>query len=46
MPEISQITAVTGAGNTASRRLLERCGFRLTQALPDTDEVCYTLGVS
>jgi GNAT superfamily N-acetyltransferase len=46
VPEIGQITAVTGAGNTASRRLLERCGFRLTQALPDTDEVRYTLSVS
>ena len=45
VPEISQITAVTGTGNTASRRLLERCGFRLTQALPDTGEVRYSLSV-
>jgi hypothetical protein len=30
----------------ASRRLLERQGFRLTETLPGTDEVCYTLTVS
>jgi GNAT superfamily N-acetyltransferase len=43
VPGIRQLTAVTGAGNTASRRLLERRGFRLTRPLPATDEVCYTL---
>jgi RimJ/RimL family protein N-acetyltransferase len=44
-PEIRQITAVTGAQNTASRRLLERQGFRVTDQLPDTGEVRYTLSV-
>jgi len=37
------VTAVTGAENSASRRLLERLGFRLTGQLPGTDEVRYTL---
>lgn len=40
---IRQVTAVTGAHNTASRRLLERLGFRLSGRLPGTDEVRYTL---
>ena len=40
---IRQVTAVTGADNAASRRLLERRGFRLTGQLPGTDEVRYTL---
>jgi hypothetical protein len=31
---------------TASRRLLERQGFRLTSPLPGTDKVRYTLGLS
>lgn len=43
VPGIRQLTAVTGAKNTASRRLLERQGFQLTGPLPDTDEVRYTL---
>jgi len=43
IPRIRQVTAVTGAGNTASRRLLERQGFRLTGQLPGTGEVSYTL---
>jgi RimJ/RimL family protein N-acetyltransferase len=46
VPEIREITAVTGVQNTASRRLLERCGFRFTETLPDTDEVRYALSVS
>jgi RimJ/RimL family protein N-acetyltransferase len=41
-PGVKRITAVTGAQNTASRLLLERQGFRRTDALPDTDEVRYT----
>jgi RimJ/RimL family protein N-acetyltransferase len=46
VPEIHRITAVTGAGNTVSRRLLERQGFRLTGRLPGSDEVRYTLSLS
>jgi GNAT superfamily N-acetyltransferase len=46
VPAVRRITAVTGAQNTASRRLLERQGFRLTDQLPDTDQVRYTLSVS
>jgi RimJ/RimL family protein N-acetyltransferase len=46
VPEIRRITAVTGAQNTASRRLLERQGFRITGPLPDTDDVRYTLSLS
>ena len=45
VPGIRQVTAVTGAENTPSRRLLERQGFRLTGTLPDTDEVRYTLSL-
>lgn len=40
---IRQITAVTAAQNTASRRLLERQGFRIVGPLPGTDEVRYAL---
>ena len=43
VPGIRRVTAVTGAENTPSRRLLERQGFRLTDTLPDTDEVRYAL---
>jgi RimJ/RimL family protein N-acetyltransferase len=46
VPGIRQITAVTGAQNTASRRLLERQGFHVAGPLPDTDEVRYTLSLS
>jgi GNAT superfamily N-acetyltransferase len=46
IPRIRQVTAVTGASNTASRRLLERQGFHLTGQLPATDEVRYTLNLS
>jgi RimJ/RimL family protein N-acetyltransferase len=45
VPGIRRITAVTGADNTASRRLLERLGFRLDGSLPGTNEVCYGLNV-
>jgi GNAT superfamily N-acetyltransferase len=45
IPQIRQVTAVTGASNTASRRLLERQGFHLTGQLPATDEVRFTLNV-
>ena len=45
-PGIRRLTAVTGAQNTASRRLLERQGFRLTGTLPGSDEVRYTLSPS
>jgi RimJ/RimL family protein N-acetyltransferase len=43
--EIHRITAITGAENTASRRLLEGQGFRVTGSLPDTGEVRYTLSL-
>jgi RimJ/RimL family protein N-acetyltransferase len=46
VPGIRRLTAVTGAQNTASRRLLERQGFRATGLLPDTDQVHYTLSLS
>jgi RimJ/RimL family protein N-acetyltransferase len=46
VPGIRRITAVTGAQNTASRRLLERQGFRVTGPPPGTDEVRYTLNLS
>jgi RimJ/RimL family protein N-acetyltransferase len=46
VPGVRRLTAVTGAQNTASRRLLERQGFHLTGPLPGTDEVRYTLGLS
>jgi RimJ/RimL family protein N-acetyltransferase len=46
IPGIRRVTAVTGAQNTASRRLLERQGFRIAGTLPDTDEVRYTLSLS
>lgn len=45
VPGIRRITAVTGAENTPSRRLLERQGFQLDGLLPGTDEVRYTLGL-
>jgi [ribosomal protein S5]-alanine N-acetyltransferase len=46
VPGIRRITAVTGAQNTASRRLLERQGFRITGPPPGPGEVCYTLSLS
>ena len=46
VPQVHRVTAVTGAENTASRRLLERQGFRLTGTLPDSGEVQYTLSLS
>lgn len=46
VPAVRRITAVTGAGNTASRRLLERLGFTLDGSLPATGEVRYALSVS
>jgi L-amino acid N-acyltransferase YncA len=46
VPGIRQVTAITSASNTASRRLLERQGFHLTSLLPGTDEVRYTLCLS
>ena len=46
VPGIRRLTAVTDAQNTASRRLLERQGFRLTGPVPGTDEVRYTLSLS
>jgi RimJ/RimL family protein N-acetyltransferase len=45
VPGIRRITAVTGAQNTASRRLLERQGFRITGPPPGPDEVRYTLNL-
>jgi RimJ/RimL family protein N-acetyltransferase len=46
VPGIRRITAITGAQNTASRRLLERQGFRLADTVPGTDQVRYTLSLS
>ena len=46
VPGTRRLTAVTGADNTASRRLLERQGFHLTSPTPRTDEVHYTLRLS
>ena len=46
VPGIRRLTAVTGADNTASRRLLERQGFRVTGLLAGADEVRYTLSLS
>jgi RimJ/RimL family protein N-acetyltransferase len=43
VPGIRRLTAVTGADNTASRRLLEGLGFHLMAPLPDPGEVRYTL---
>ena len=45
VPGIRRITAVTGAQNIASRRLLERQGFRITGPPPGTGEVRYTLSL-
>ena len=42
---IRRLTAVTGAQNTASRRLLERQGFHVSDPIPGTDEVRYTLSL-
>jgi [ribosomal protein S5]-alanine N-acetyltransferase len=46
VPGIRRVTAVTSTQNAASRRLLERQGFRLTGTLPGTDEMRYTLSLS
>jgi RimJ/RimL family protein N-acetyltransferase len=46
VPGVRRITAVTGVQNTASRRLLERQGFRIIGPLPGTGEVLYTLSLS
>jgi len=46
VPGIRRITAVTGADNTASRRLLERLGFRLDGSLPGAGEVRYGLDLT
>jgi len=46
VPGIGLLTAVADAQNTASRRLLERQGFRVTGLLAGTDEVRYTLSLS
>jgi L-amino acid N-acyltransferase YncA len=46
VPGIRRVTAVTGTQNTASRRLLERQGFRIEGTLPGMDEVRYTLSLS
>lgn len=45
VPGVRVVTAITGTGNVASRRLLERQGFRCTGPLPDRDEVRYALEV-
>jgi ribosomal-protein-alanine N-acetyltransferase len=46
VPGIRRIVAMTGADNTASRRLLERLGFRLDGSPPVAGEVRYALDVS
>jgi RimJ/RimL family protein N-acetyltransferase len=45
VPGIREVTAVTGAENLASRRLLEAQGFQLAGELPATAEVRYTLNL-
>lgn len=45
VPGIRQVTAITGAHNTASRRLLERQGFQLTGPPPGSGDVHYTLSL-
>jgi RimJ/RimL family protein N-acetyltransferase len=45
VPEIRRLTAVTAAQNTASWRLLERQGFRVTGLLRGSDEVRYKLSL-
>jgi RimJ/RimL family protein N-acetyltransferase len=45
LPAVRQITAVTGADNVPSRRLLERLGFQVSDQLPDSGELRYTLPV-
>jgi RimJ/RimL family protein N-acetyltransferase len=45
VPGIRRITAVTAAQNAASRRLLERQGFRIIGLLPGTGEVRYSLSL-
>jgi RimJ/RimL family protein N-acetyltransferase len=42
---VSEIGAHTEVGNAASRRLLERAGFRLSGAGQDASSVCYVLTV-
>jgi ribosomal protein S18 acetylase RimI-like enzyme len=44
-PEVHRITAVTGVDNVASRRLLERLGFVVTDQLLASAEVRYELTV-
>jgi RimJ/RimL family protein N-acetyltransferase len=46
VPRIRRLIAVTSAQNAASRRLLERQGFRITGPPPATDMVRYTLTLS
>jgi RimJ/RimL family protein N-acetyltransferase len=46
VPGIHRLIAVTDAQNTASRRLLERQGFRLADPLAGSDQVRYTLDLS
>jgi RimJ/RimL family protein N-acetyltransferase len=46
VPQVRRLTAVTGARNTASRRLLQGQGFELTGPVPGTDQVRYTLSLS
>ena len=46
VPGICRLTAVTGARNTASRRLLERQGFHITDPLAGADEVRDALSLS
>ena len=46
VPGICRLTAVTGARYTASRRLLERQGFHITDPLAGADEVRDALSLS
>jgi RimJ/RimL family protein N-acetyltransferase len=43
VPGIRRLTAVTGADNTASRRLLEGLGFHLMTPRPGPGEARYAL---
>ena len=46
VPGIRAVTAVTGADNLASRRLLERLGFLLADFVPGANQVRYLLNLA
>ena len=46
VPGIRAVTAITGADNLASRRLLERLGFLLADFVPGANQVRYLLNLA